>query len=63
MKFAHCPACNMIIQLPQKIKVRELINCPHCNSMLELASQYPPTLDWAEDPLVHPSRRGMKRLF
>jgi hypothetical protein len=62
MGIAKCPACTKDIQLSKETKVHDLIDCPHCNSLLEFGSQYPPTLDWADDPIVYPSRRSMKQI-
>jgi NAD-dependent SIR2 family protein deacetylase len=56
MKKAKCPACKKVIQLSEKTKVQTLITCPYCESILELVNEFPPTLDWAEDPVVASKR-------
>lgn len=63
MKNAKCPACSRTIQLNEKTKLHELINCRHCNSLLEFIADFPPTLDWAEEPAVLSTRRVMNKLY
>ncbi len=63
VKSAQCPACDMVIQLQVIMDYSELINCPYCNALLQLRNQHPPTLDWAEDPLVISSHRIFKKMF
>jgi DNA-directed RNA polymerase subunit RPC12/RpoP len=62
MRKAKCPACKKVILLDQEFKVRELINCPHCNTILEIVKKFPPTLDWADDPMVYSSRKIFNKL-
>ena len=57
MNKAKCPSCKKIILFQDKAKVQDLITCPHCKSLLELVNQFPPTLDWTEDPVVHSPHR------
>jgi hypothetical protein len=52
MRKAKCPSCKKVINLQPDTKVQELVTCPHCNSILEFVRDFPPTLDWAEDPPV-----------
>jgi hypothetical protein len=63
MRNGKCPSCKKVIQLQEKIKVQELVSCPHCNSILELVRLFPPTLDWAEDPVVNHSHRSFTKGF
>jgi hypothetical protein len=60
---AECPACKKNIRFKDETKVQELILCPHCKSLLEFVNQFPPTLDWAEDPIVCSSRRILTKLY
>ena len=62
MKKAKCPACEKIIYMHQEIKIRELVTCPHCKSVLELVDNFPPSLDWAEDPVVYSPYRKFKTM-
>lgn len=55
MKKAKCPACKSIVEFDVKIKVQDLLTCPKCKSLLELVRDFPPKLDWAEDPEVYAS--------
>ena len=63
MKNAKCPSCKKSVHLQEKTKVQELITCPFCQSILELVNNFPPTLDWAEDPAVNSSRRFLSKLY
>ena len=56
-KRAKCPACKNNIELDTKIRVQGLITCPHCQSLLEFIRDFPPKLDWAEDPVVSTNHR------
>ena len=60
---AKCPACKKIINLDQRYKVRELITCPFCQSLLEVVSEHPQKLDWAEDPQITSSLRSYRKLI
>ena len=63
MNNAKCPACTKVIQLHKKTYLQELIICPNCNSLLELIAESPPTLDWAEDPVVFLTRGIINKMF
>ena len=63
MNNSKCPSCGKNIQLQEETKVQELITCPNCKSVLELINNFPPTLDWAEDPAVCSSRRIFTKLY
>ena len=63
MNKAKCPACKNILEIQKEAKVQELITCPHCTALLELVNKFPPTLDWAEDPIVCLSRRILTKLY
>jgi DNA-directed RNA polymerase subunit RPC12/RpoP len=53
MRKTKCPACKKIIQLQDDTKVQDLVTCPYCKSILEFTRDFPPTLDWAEDPIMN----------
>jgi phage FluMu protein Com len=63
VKEAKCPACKKVIQLVEETEVEELIVCPHCKSILEYVNQFPPILDWAEDPEVCSYRRIFNKMY
>lgn len=63
MRKAKCPSCKKVIQFQETVKVQELITCPHCKSILELVRLFPPTLDWAEDPVANPTHRTFNKMF
>jgi DNA-directed RNA polymerase subunit RPC12/RpoP len=63
MRKAKCPACKKVVQLMEDIKVQDLILCPYCNVLLEVVSQFPPTLDWIEKPEECSSHRIIKRTY
>ncbi len=63
MNKAKCPSCKKIIPVQERTNVQELILCPHCTSLLELVNKFPPTLDWAEDPIVCSSRRILNKQY
>jgi hypothetical protein len=63
MKNAKCPACIKVIQFDEKINLHDLIDCPYCGSLLEFILEFPPTLDWAEDPMVFSARRLLNNIY
>lgn len=63
MTEAKCPACAKIIRMQEKIRIHTHITCPHCHSFLEYVDQFPPTFDWADDPVVLSSRRKFNKIY
>ncbi|MBC8509167.1 MAG: hypothetical protein ISR58_19895 [Anaerolineales bacterium] len=60
---AKCPACKKIIDFDKRHKVREFVTCPFCQNILEVVSEHPQKLDWAEDPLIVSSLRSRQKLY
>jgi len=45
---ALCPECESWIQLPRSLELWDTLPCPNCHTELQLISDSPPELDYAD---------------
>jgi hypothetical protein len=63
MAKVQCPACKKVFILPVGTKIRDLVDCPKCGSILEFVRDFPPKMDWAEDPSIQSFRSFRNKLY
>jgi lysine biosynthesis protein LysW len=45
---AQCPECDSWVQVPRSSELWDTVVCPRCHTELQLISENPPELDYAD---------------